>query len=152
MGKGNATPHEHYNLIAAILATFVGCLALGVSVYASYWQKQAVRAQGWPILAWGYTNLEGFSFELSNEGAEPAEIRATHITLEEKRSETGASSSRRSARTQTRDRSASNRSRVTSPTDSSTTICYCSVLDECWVLKAGKRTPVSACEPGDFEN
>ena len=60
----------------AIVATFVGVLALVVSAYTAYVQRQQVRAQVYPIVSFstGYSD-EDIHMKLSNKGSGPAIIR-----------------------------------------------------------------------------
>jgi hypothetical protein len=62
----------------AIIATFVGLLALCVSGYTAYVQRQQVRAAVWPILQFGSSNGP-IHFTLANKGVGPAIIR--HVVL-----------------------------------------------------------------------
>jgi hypothetical protein len=63
----------------AIIATFVGFLALCVSGYTAYMQRQQVRAAVWPILEFGYSNHPDIHFTLANKGVGPAIIR--HVVV-----------------------------------------------------------------------
>ena len=59
----------------AIVATFVGFLALCVSGYTAYMQRQQVRAAVWPILQFDSSNAPDIHFTLANKGVGPAIIR-----------------------------------------------------------------------------
>ena len=59
----------------AIVATFVGFLALCVSGYTAYMQRQQVRAAVWPILQFDSSNAPDIHFTLANKGVGPALIR-----------------------------------------------------------------------------
>ena len=63
----------------AIIATFVGLLALCVSGYTAYTQRQQVRAAVWPILEFDSSNAPDIHFTLANKGVGPAIIR--HVTV-----------------------------------------------------------------------
>src|SRR5438132_5472808 len=63
----------------AVIATFVGFLALCVSGYTAYVQRQQVRAAVWPILEFDSSNAPDIHFTLANKGVGPAIIR--HVTL-----------------------------------------------------------------------
>ena len=67
----------------AIVATFVGVLALVVSAYTAYVQRQQVRAQVYPIVSFstGYSD-EDIHMKLSNKGSGPAIIRSVFIESE----------------------------------------------------------------------
>jgi hypothetical protein len=62
----------------AIIATFVGFLALCVSGYTAYMQRQQVRAAVWPILEFDSSNGP-IRFTLANKGVGPAIIK--HVIL-----------------------------------------------------------------------
>jgi hypothetical protein len=50
----------------AVIATFVGFLALCVSGYTAYMQRQQVRAAVWPILEFDSTNAPDIHFTLGS--------------------------------------------------------------------------------------
>src|SRR5438132_10483793 len=62
----------------AVIATFVGFLALCVSGYTAYMQRQQVRAAVWPILEFDSRNAP-IHFTLANKGVGPTIIR--HVIL-----------------------------------------------------------------------
>jgi hypothetical protein len=62
----------------AVIATFVGLLALCVSGYTAYMQRQQVRAAVWPILEFDSGNGP-IHFTLANKGVGPAIIK--HVIL-----------------------------------------------------------------------
>jgi len=62
----------------AMVATLVGFLALCVSGYTAYVQRQQMRAAVWPILEFGRSNGP-IRFTLANKGVGPAIIR--HVIL-----------------------------------------------------------------------
>ena len=64
----------------AVIATFVGFLALCVSGYTAYVQRQQVRAAVWPILEFDSSNAPDIHFTLANKGVGPAIIR--HVIVE----------------------------------------------------------------------
>ena len=68
---------------AAVIAAFVGLLALCVSGYTAYLQRQQVRAQVWPYLEPG---MSGSKRELIvfNKGVGPAIIRSVKILVDGK--------------------------------------------------------------------
>ncbi len=74
----------HLNLIAALLATFIGILALAVSIYAVHWQRQAVRAQVWPMVQWSTSDTGGFFVRVENAGVGPAQMRSVKIAVDGK--------------------------------------------------------------------
>ena len=58
----------------ALIATLVGFLALCVSSYTAYMQRQQVRAAVWPILEFD-SNNGPIQFTLANKGVGPAIIK-----------------------------------------------------------------------------
>ena len=68
---------------AAIVAALVGLLALVVSGYTAYIQRQQVRAQVWPWLVAGNNDLE-HSLEVLNKGAGPAIVRSVQVFVDGK--------------------------------------------------------------------
>ena len=69
--------------VAAIIAAFVGLLALGVSAYTAYIQHQQVRAQVWPYLEAG--NDDGNqAIYVYNKGVGPAIVRSAQVFIDGK--------------------------------------------------------------------
>jgi hypothetical protein len=66
-----------------VIATVVGLLALCVSGYTAYMQRQQVRAQVWPILEFNSSNAPDIHFSLSNKGVGPALIRNVIVRVDE---------------------------------------------------------------------
>src|SRR5579864_9348202 len=66
----------------AAIATFVGFLALLVSGYTAYIQRQQVRAQVLPILEYGTSNAP-LRLSLANKGVGPALIRHVVVTVDD---------------------------------------------------------------------
>jgi hypothetical protein len=62
----------------AIIATFIGFLAVCVAGYTAYMQRQQVRAAVWPILEFDSANGP-IRFTLANKGVGPAIIK--HVIL-----------------------------------------------------------------------
>jgi hypothetical protein len=65
----------------AVIATFVGLLALCVSAYTAYVQRQQVRAAVWPILEFDSSNAP-IHFILANKGVGPAIIRHVIVKVD----------------------------------------------------------------------
>src|SRR5204863_5684876 len=65
----------------AIIATFVGFLALCVSGYTAYMQRQQVRAAVWPILEFDSSNAP-VRFTLANKGVGPGIIRHVFVKVD----------------------------------------------------------------------
>jgi hypothetical protein len=68
----------------AVVATFVGFLALCVSGYTAYMQRQQVRAAVWPILEFDSSNGPDIHFTVSNKGVGPAIIRHVIVKVDDK--------------------------------------------------------------------
>src|SRR2546430_13660658 len=66
----------------AVVATFVGFLALCVSGYTAYMQRQQVRAAVWPILEFDSSNGPNIHFTVANKGVGPAIIRHAIVKLD----------------------------------------------------------------------
>jgi hypothetical protein len=66
----------------AVIATFVGFLALCVSGYTAYMQRQQVRAAVWPILEFSSSNAPDIHFTLANKGVGPAIIRHVIVKVD----------------------------------------------------------------------
>jgi hypothetical protein len=49
---------RNWSALAAIVASLIGLMALVVSGYTAYVQRQQVRAQVWPYLMIGYADIE----------------------------------------------------------------------------------------------
>ncbi len=64
-----------------IIATLVGFLALCVSAYTAYMQRQQVRAAVWPILEFDSSNGP-ISFTLANKGVGPAIIKDVIVKVD----------------------------------------------------------------------
>jgi hypothetical protein len=65
-----------------MVATIVGFLALCVSAYTAYMQRQQVRATVWPILEFG-SNNGPVQFTLANKGVGPAIIRHVIVKVDD---------------------------------------------------------------------
>jgi hypothetical protein len=65
----------------AVVATFVGFLALCVSAYTAYVQRQQVRAAVWPILEFDSSNAP-IHFTLANKGVGPALIQHVIVKVD----------------------------------------------------------------------
>src|SRR5438094_8592536 len=66
----------------AVIATLVGFLALCVSGYTAYVQRQQVRAAVWPILEFDSSNAPDIHFTLANKGVGPAIIRNVIVKVD----------------------------------------------------------------------
>jgi hypothetical protein len=66
----------------AIIATLVGFLALCVSGYTAYMQRQQVRGAVWPILQFDHSNGP-IQFTLANKGVGPAIIKHVVVKVDD---------------------------------------------------------------------
>jgi hypothetical protein len=67
-----------------VIATLVGILALAVSGYTAYVQRQQLRAAVWPILQYDTSNEPDIHFTLANKGVGPAIIRHVIVRVDGK--------------------------------------------------------------------
>jgi len=72
-----------WDAMAAVIASLIGFLALGVSGYTAYIQRQQVRAQVWPWLVAG-NNDHAFAMEVYNKGVGPAIVRSAQVFIDDK--------------------------------------------------------------------
>jgi len=71
-----------YDAVAAVIAALVGMLALLVAGYTAYIQRQQVRAQVWPRLVLGHSNVEGrYEFTVLNQGVGPAIVQSVQVLV-----------------------------------------------------------------------
>jgi hypothetical protein len=157
------------DLVVSVLSGFMAALALAVSTYNVYLQHQQVRAQVWPRLLFRPSfNPEGFTWDLTNGGIGPAEIRTLRLLVDGKPTtdwhdaiqrltgkelkDFGYSTMRGSLLTAGQSRRAlfvadqaigstlfQQQQRV------SAEICYCSALGDCWVLASNEPQAVAKC-------
>src|SRR5262245_35215489 len=71
------------NRYGTIVATLVGFLALCISAYTAYMQRQQVRAAVWPILEFDSSNAPDIRFGLSNKGVGPAIIKHVIVRVDD---------------------------------------------------------------------
>lgn len=70
-----------WDALAAIIAALVGLLALCVSAYTAYIQRQQVRAQVWPYLLVG-NNDSTQSIDVGNKGVGPAIVKTAQVFID----------------------------------------------------------------------
>jgi hypothetical protein len=68
---------------AAVIATLVGLLALGVSAYTAYLQRMQVRAQVWTHVALALSDTDR-SLLVLNKGTGPARIESARVKVDGK--------------------------------------------------------------------
>jgi hypothetical protein len=157
---------KNWDVYAAVIASFIGLLALAVSGYTAYVQRQQLRAQIWPHLELEFSSVL-LSFSASNQGTGPARVTAMRVAVhgkplrnwEEVQEAAGFVEAERLRRTSfsTSVLPAGKDTVLIKPGDSeqartkfqdllpghkhaiTITVCYCSVLDECWTAMLGFR-------------
>lgn len=67
----------------ALIATIIATLAVAVSAYTAWLQRQQVRAQVWPVLEYGSWNEPELKLWLANKGVGPAFIRHAIVTVDD---------------------------------------------------------------------
>ena len=78
-----APQRRDWDAFAAVIAALIGLLALCVSAYTAYLQRQQVRAQVWPYLESGISSSRR-TVSLANKGVGPALIRSVHVRVDGK--------------------------------------------------------------------
>src|ERR1044072_1365390 len=73
---------SRWDAVAAIVAALIGFLALGVSGYTAYVQRQQVRAQVWPYLLVGNYDPE-LALKVLNKGVGPAIVRGVQLWVDD---------------------------------------------------------------------
>jgi hypothetical protein len=151
----NHEPRARWNAVAAIVASLIGLMALLVSGYTAYVQRQQVRAQVWPFLIVGNYDPE-YAIKVLNKGVGPAIVRSVQFWVDDK-PQPDWKHVLTALDTSTKDNLISTLSgNVLSPGETVTAIkmsdsdvyhrvrdamrsraameiCFCSTLDECWL-------------------
>ncbi len=168
-------PRRERNLdaITAMIAVMIGVLALLVSGYTAYIQRQQVRAQVWPRLLLASFTSES-AMKMLNKGVGPAIVRSVKVAVDGRpqRDWKGVGAALGLPPSPLRTSTISDY--VVSPSEEmplimfpdpqrfrefrdaararlTVDICYCSTLDECWIYRdhlsdAKPLTiPVAAC-------
>lgn len=178
MSRTNAGAREavsrarNWDFYTAAVATVIGLLALLVSGYTAYVQRQQLRAQVWPYLTIGTSNAPPeVGVHVINSGTGPARIVAVRVTVDGHVVATWWDAQKVVGDEDRGIRShigntvlpAGKDLTVFRPRDEASTsrfiggllgamhelqvaVCYCSVLDECWVATSG-AVPVSVSDP-----
>jgi hypothetical protein len=149
-----------WDAFAAVIASLIGLLALAVSGYTAYVQRQQLRAQVWPHVELEYSNVN-LGFFANNQGTGPARVIAMRVAVDGAPRKTWSDVRKVAGITDDKRLSSSTLSEsvlpsgkvftIAQPGDDeesraafkallpgakhaiSVTICYCSVLDDCWV-------------------
>jgi hypothetical protein len=161
-----------WNAVAAIVASLIGLMALVVSGYTAYVQRQQVRAQVWPYLMVGYADIERARI-VFNKGVGPALVRSVQIFVDGKpqpdwshvMSALGLSDriSYQQSTLGNNVLSANEKLDVLVIVDTggykafreqslgraSTRICYCSTLGDCWMYDDDRKPEEPRTQPID---
>jgi hypothetical protein len=84
MAQGADAPprrERNWDAYAAVIASFIGLLALMVAGYTAHLQRKQVRAQVWPRMELLRTTRH-LSFTAANRGVGPARVRAVKVTVD----------------------------------------------------------------------
>lgn len=170
-----AKPHGAREIYAALVATLVGALALAISAYTAYVQRAQLRAQVWPrVQLWSSTvNPRYF---VTNDGTGPARITAVRVMVNGKLTTTRQAvmeaadfkesggltwsslgkavlpAGKEFVFMQPSDETSLAKFAELQPGQShalSISICYCSVLDDCWVIHSGGAADSDEAGPRD---
>ena len=74
-------PARNWDAITALIAVMIGVLALLISGYTAYIQRQQVRAQVWPRLLLASFSSEN-AVKLLNKGVGPAIVRSVRVAVD----------------------------------------------------------------------
>jgi hypothetical protein len=164
-------PAAHPDRLAALTSGFVAVLALVVSTYNVYLQRQQTRAQVWPRLHWSFSNISGFQFNLQNAGVGPAEVKGVCVFVDDKpvanwdevfgmltKSELSKVVTSGMAGKVFTPGEMMHPLDLQDPASAAALgpqlrrlradICYCSTLEECWLLQSYRApVPVDRCAP-----
>jgi hypothetical protein len=170
------TSRRDYDAYAAVIASLIGLVALLLSGYTAYVQRQQLRAQVWPHLE--LANSTGnLKLYLGNDGTGPARVTAFRVTVQNKAVKTWGDVVRGLGHdpdkagitwTSVNGRvfpSGREMLEIAAPVNEASrpmfrdllmgdrpftmTVCYCSVLNECWVSRYGGRLPNEKDLPDD---
>ena len=170
---------KDWDAYAAVIASFIGLLALAVSGYTAYVQRQQLRAQAWPHVELEESNVK-LHFIATNRGTGPARVTAMRVMMDGAPVRAWSDVQKAAGFTDGETTVSSWLSKavlspgqefpILRPADNeqsrarfrellpggkhglSFTVCYCSVLDECWVtsnvvMKEGGNGPPSGSCP-----
>lgn len=167
-----------WNAAAAVIAALIGLLALCVSGYTAWLQRQQVRAEVWPYLQTGISPSQR-RMNLSNKGVGPAEVKRVKVFVDGKPRHSWPEVFDALGLHDLRNTPTSTISGVVISPDETIqqvnladdafarfyraypriqlALCYCSALDECWVYDErearaqARRHPVAACPAADAD-
>lgn len=168
-----------WNALAAVIAALIGLLALCVSGYTAWIQRQQVRAEVWPYLQTGISPSQR-QMNLSNKGVGPATVKRVKLFVDGKPQRGWPEAFDALGLHDLRNTPASTINGIVISPDESIqqvnladagdfarfyerypriqlAICYCSALDECWIYDEreesaeARRRPVAACPALDAD-
>ncbi|MCE5232488.1 MAG: hypothetical protein ABFC67_13460 [Mizugakiibacter sp.] len=167
---------RNWDALAAVVAALIGFLALVVSGYTAYIQRQQVRAQVWPFLVVGNDDLAQ-SVLVYNKGVGPAIVRTAQIWIDGKPrpdwqhvlDALGVAEPRRFIQSTLNpnvltpgselqmirfpDKEVWQHFRTQALHRMSMAVCFCSTLDECWMYSdrhpVGYKAPTLLVQPVD---
>ena len=74
---------RNWDALAAVIASFIGLLALAVSGYTAYVQREQLRAQVWPRLQITSSNVDpATGWYVTNQGTGPARVIAMRVVVD----------------------------------------------------------------------
>lgn len=165
---------RNWDAVAALIASLIGVIAVVVSGYTAHLQRQQLRAQVWPCLQLEFST-ENPSFFVLNQGTGPGRVIGMRVKLDGNvvrsvaglRKLAGFVDEDRVAQSslsavvlpagkdliylqpgaEAADRAKFKQLLLNDPRRLITTLCYCSVLDECWVVDsdATQPQPIETC-------
>lgn len=168
-----------WNALAAVIAALIGLLALCVSGYTAWIQRQQVRAEVWPYLQTGISPSQR-QMNLSNKGVGPATVKRVKLFVDGKPQHGWPEAFDALGLHDLRNTPASTINGIVISPDESIqqinlpdaetfarfyrqypriqlAICYCSALDECWIYDEraesaeARRRPVATCPALDAD-
>jgi hypothetical protein len=72
---------RNWDALAAVIASLIGLLALAVSGYTAYVQREQLRAQVWPRLQLTSSNVDP-GWHVTNQGTGPARVTAMRVEVD----------------------------------------------------------------------
>jgi hypothetical protein len=161
---------RNWDAYAATIATFIGAIAVAIGAYTAYVQREQLRAQVWPRLERWESDIN-VGLYITNQGTGPASISRVRVKVDGVPLRTWSAVREATGLSGLELATSSLRGRVIpagkdytilQPMETkesrdklrellrgtfhtiSVTICYCSVLKQCWTEPRG-----AAGEPGD---
>lgn len=154
----------NWDMLAALMAVFVGACALAVSVYTAQLQRKQIEAQAWPYLQLWRSNME-HRYAISNRGVGPAQVRDMKVYVDGAEvASWGEAFEKVAGRPLECSKESFVSRRVLAANEDVSMLefcneadfaafdaggrrvqrefCYCSILDECWLLS--ERAPSEA--------